>query len=74
MAVNCDPNALLDAAKCFRCVPDGMQAAVQTFLLAVIAGGSTDPEVLMKQAACFRCADGMQAEIQTMLLCQIVNK
>jgi hypothetical protein len=74
MAVNCDPNALLDAAKCFRCIPDGMQAPVQTFLLAVIAGGSTDPEVLMQQAACFRCADGMHQEIQTMLLCQITNK
>jgi hypothetical protein len=52
-----------------------MQSEVQTYLLAVIAGGSLDPNTLMQQAACFRCIPkGMLAEIQVMLLCNIVNK
>ena len=71
--ISCDPNDLMEAAKCFSCVPRGMQPAVQTYLLAVIAGGSLDPNVLMEQAKCFRCADGMHEDIQSFLLCQIVN-
>lgn len=34
-----DPNALLKAANCMRCV-DGMHAEVQTWLLCQIAGGT----------------------------------
>ena len=71
-AVNCDPNALLQAAACFKCLPPGAQSEVITYLLAVIAGGSTDPNTLMQEANCMKCIpDGMQAEIQTYLLCQI---
>lgn len=74
MAVDCDPNSLMEQAKCFKCIPNGIQMEIQTYLLAVIAGGSTDPAVLMEQAKCFRCIpQGMQAEVQTMLLCNIVN-
>lgn len=72
--VNCDPNALMAQAKCLECIPPGLQAEVQTFLLAVIAGGSLDPNVLMAQAKCFRCIDGMHPEVQTYLLCQILAK
>lgn len=74
MAVNCDTDALLDAAKCFKCIPDGEQAVIQTYLLAVAAGGSLDPDVLMAQAKCFKCIPpGMLAEIQVFLLCQILE-
>lgn len=69
-----DPNALLDAANCFRCIPPGEQAAVQTYLLAVIAGGSLDPNELMQQAKCFKCIPtGMLPEVMAMLLCNIAN-
>lgn len=75
MAVSCDPNDLLQAAKCFKCIPEGTQAEVQTYLLAVIAGGSLDPNTLMAQAACFKCIPkGMLPEVMAMLLCNIVNK
>lgn len=74
MAVDCDPNALQEAAKCFKCIPQGAQAEVQTYLLAVIAGGSLDPNTLMQQAAQFQqIPKGMLGEIQVMLLCNIVN-
>lgn len=76
MAISCDTNDLMANAACFdKCIPPGNQAAVQTYLLAVIAGGSLDPNVLMQQAACFKCIpSGMLKEIQVMLLCNIVNK
>lgn len=75
--VSCEPNDLMAAAKCFdSCMPPGMQLAIQTYLLAVIAGGSTDPNVLMQAAKCFDSCipPGMQLAIQNYLLCQIVNK
>lgn len=75
MAISCEPNDLLEAAKCFGCIPAGTQAEVQTYLLAVIAGGSLDPNTLMQQAACFRCVPkGMLPEVMAYLLCAIVNK
>lgn len=75
MPISCEQNDLLAAAACFaERIPPGQQAALQTYLLAVIAGGSLDPNVLLEEARCFRCADGMLMEIQTYLLCQIANK
>jgi hypothetical protein len=75
MAVSCDPNDLMRAAACFdKCIPPGMQSAVQTYLLAVIAGGSLDPQVLMDAAKCFKCIPpGELAGVQAMLLCNILN-
>lgn len=75
MAQNCDPNALVQAAACMRCIPDGMQAEVQTLLLAIIAGGSLDPTTLANQAKCFKCLPPETLlEVQVFLLCQIANK
>ena len=78
MAINCDPKALADAAKCFQsCIPAGMQPAVQTYLLAVIAGGSLDPKVLLAAATTpgksFLVLEGVQQEVQAYLLCQIAS-
>jgi hypothetical protein len=75
---DCTPQGLASAAQCFdSCVPPGMQQALQTYLLAQIAnsvaGTSTDPEVLAQQASCFFCNYGMDAPIQTFLLCKIVT-
>lgn len=40
MSLNCDPKALADAARCFQsCIPAGMQAAVQNYILCHIAQG-----------------------------------
>jgi hypothetical protein len=75
VALDCtNTDALMEAAKCFKCIPAGMQSAVQAYLLAVIAGGSLDPNTLMQQAHEFqRIPKGMLGEIQVMLLCNIVN-
>lgn len=77
MAISCDTNSLMQASACFdSCIPPGKQLAVQTYLLAVIAGGSLDPNVLMQAASCFESCipSGMQLPVQNMLLCNIVNK
>ena len=52
MALSCDnPSELADAAKCF-CIGDvKVQKSIELYLLAQIAGGSTDPKVLAQQAA-----------------------
>jgi len=77
MAVNCDPSSLADAAKCFdSCIPPGDQLAVQTYLLAVIAGVALDPSALANAARCFQqcIPKGEQLAVQNYLLCLIVNK
>lgn len=73
MPISCDAQSLADAAKCYDCLPVGIQLSIQTYLLAVIAGGSLDPQTLANQARCFRCLEGMHAEVQAYLLCNIVN-
>jgi hypothetical protein len=72
--VNCDPEALAAAAKCFECLGAERLAAIDTYLLAVIAGGSLDPETLAAQAKAFQALQGRQLQVQNYLLCQIVNK
>lgn len=48
--------------------------SVKTYLLAVIAGGSVDPVVLLDQSKCFQCIDPETSRnLQNWLLCQIVN-
>ena len=73
MAVSCEPADLAEAAKCF-CLPEHLQLAVQTYLLAVAAGGSTDPGTLAESAKDFRGLSARQLmEVQAYLLCQILN-
>ena len=75
MAVNCDPSALVAAAKCFECIPPSMQKSVELYLLAVAAGGSLDPSTLVRNAKCFSCIPkSMREPVEEYLLCQIVNK
>lgn len=75
MAVSCDPNALVDAAKCFSCLPPVTNLEVQTYLLAVLAGVTTDPNALAALANQFKTLSPTTLiEVQTYLLCQLVNK
>lgn len=72
MSIDCDPNALMQAAKCFSCIPKGSQEEVMVYLLAQIAGGSTDPATLMQEAKCFKCIPkGELEEVMAYLLCQV---
>ncbi len=76
MAVDCSTDSLVDGAKCFlECIPPGGQLAVQTYLLALLAGGSMDPTVLMNNARCFEACipPGNQLAVQNYLLCQIAS-
>jgi len=48
--------------------------AVKTYLLAVIAGGSTDPTTLMEAAKCYICLTPKQLKLlQPYLMCLISN-
>lgn len=72
--MNCDPDSLVQAAKCWNCIPPGQQLAVQTYLLAVIAGGSLDPDTLLEEAKCFSCLPpSLLSNIIALLLCNISN-
>lgn len=75
-AVNCDPAALVEAAKCMECIPKAMQLPVELYLLASIAGLPTDKagvDAIVEAARCFACARGMLPEVQAYLLCQIAG-
>jgi|KBSSwiStaDraftv2_1062776.scaffolds.fasta_scaffold2398224_1 hypothetical protein len=75
----CDPNALVDAAKCFDCGMSGvMFDAVEIVLLCAIRDGTAlacDPQTLLAQASCIlTCIPvGMMPAVKVSLLCQILN-
>lgn len=70
---DCDPTALLEAAKCIEaCTTEGQRLAIIVYLLAKIAGESTDPTALMEAAKCILClTDGQMEAIRVWLTCQI---
>jgi len=71
---DCSTSTLASNSNCFSYLDQHQQAAIQTYLLAMIAGGSTDPETLAVQAKCFECLSEKElAQIQAYLLCQIVG-
>lgn len=75
----CDPNTLLDAAKCFECNLTGdLYAAAEIVLLCAIRDRTTqscDPQTLAAQASCIRgCIPlGMMPAVKLSILCQIAN-
>jgi len=74
-----DPSVLANTANCFACtIPPGDQLAVQTYLLAVIAGVDTSAagvQALVNSANCFACTipPGMQLAVQNYLLTQLLS-
>jgi hypothetical protein len=78
MAVNCDPAALVAAAKCFSCIPPQMQKPVELYLLAVANGFATDKNgvnTIVANAKCFSCIEKeMREPVELYELCQLVNK
>jgi len=75
MAVSCAPEDLEEAAKCFVCIPEGKRLAVMIYLMAQIAGSSTDPEVLLENAECIACKipQGKQLAVLISLACEIAG-
>lgn len=74
MAISCNTDDLAAVAKCFSCLPPRTLLEVQTYLLALIAGASTDPNTLAVQAKCFSCLDAPTLQqVRVYLLCQIAT-
>ena len=76
MAISCTPSDLSAEASCFECqLSEVQRSAINTYLLALLAGGSTDPQTLLNSATAFQNLSPLQlAQIQAYLLCAIVNK
>ncbi len=78
MATPTDPSVLANDARCFDClIPPGYQFAVQTYLLAVLAGVPTDEDGvqnLVNQARCFQCVipPGAELAVQNYLLSLLI--
>ena len=74
-----DPSGLANLSTCFLCtIPSGMQLAVQTYLLATIAGVDTSSagiQTLLQNAAPFESTVpmGMQLAVQNYLLVQLLS-
>jgi hypothetical protein len=63
---------IAQGANCL-CLPQGMELAAQTYLLAQLAG-ITDPATIMEGAKCFKCIpDGMQLPAQIFLLNELLT-
>jgi len=75
MAVSCVPADLAENARCFVCnLSPGELESIKIYLLAVIAGGSLDPQTLATEAECFSCLTPGEAQnVELYLLCNIVN-
>lgn len=74
MAISCETNDLLAVASCMQCLEPVQHLMVQTYLLALIAGASTDPNVLIELAKGFqRVPPAVLQQIEVYLLCQIAD-
>jgi len=75
----CDPNTLLEQAKCYQCTLSGdLYPALEIVLLCAIRDGTAlacDPQTLVSQASCIRnCIPiGMMSAVKLSLLCNILN-
>lgn len=77
----CDPNQLLEDAKCFQCKYDSLwtlYAAVEIRLLCAIRDGETlacDPDTLAREAQCIvNCIPpGAMEAVKLRILCDIVG-
>jgi len=75
----CNPQPLMDAAKCFAPLPGNQLSVIMVALLVGILKSKdpmadTSPQSLMDAAACFApLGPGQLQAIQTQLLCEILN-
>lgn len=74
MHVACTLPDLVEAARTLTNLTERERDVIQTYLLARIAAGSLDPQVLLNEAAAFQSYSQSQLlQIQTGLLCQIAG-
>lgn len=68
----CDTNSLINLARTFSSLGAMQHMQVQTYMLALLAGGSTDPSTLAQAARCFSCLTPAQLQqVKAYLLCQL---
>ena len=74
---NCDPNVLLENAKCVEaCTTEGQRQAIIVWLLAQIAGEDADTaeqvNALLGNSKCVLClTEGQMEAVRVWLTCQI---
>lgn len=79
LIMSCDPNTLLEQAKCFQCNGTGdLLPAMEIALLCRMRDGTTincDPQTIINEASCIRgCIPiGAMSAVRVSLLCQILN-
>ena len=74
MAISCDPNALAALATCMQCENPKTHLEIQTYILAVIAGLTTDADALALLAKDFqRLSPATLQQIMVYELCQIAT-
>jgi hypothetical protein len=65
---------LSEASKCIKCLEPGELQYVNTYLLALIAGVSTNPTTLLEASKCLDClTPGQLRQIQVYLLNRFNN-
>lgn len=68
----CDPQALLEAGKCFACLTEKQLDVVTVELIRQWGDSESTPEELLASGKCFDCLTTQQLEIaQAQLLCNI---
>lgn len=74
MHVACNLTDLVEAARTLTNLTERERDVIQTYLLARIASGSLDPQVLLNEASAFQSYSQSQLlQIQTGLLCHIAG-
>lgn len=72
MSVSCEPNDLMQAAKCF-CYDQKQSDAVEIYLLLQISGLTLTPSELAEASACY-CMPPKESEaVKAYLLCAILQ-
>ena len=73
--MSCDYQSIVNASKCYECIPPNAQMGVHTWLLKSISGYTGDVNSLMNAARCIASCipPGMLNEVKTRLLCEVVD-
>ncbi len=76
----CDPDALLESAKCYLCtVPRGLAPYAEIALLCAVRDGDTsvcaDVQAVIAAAVCLECKIplGMTPYVRLAILCDIIS-
>ena len=67
----CSPADLIEASRCFACIPDGMQMQVIIYLLNEQLPAPLTVKELLAAAPCGECIpDGLKPQVISYLLCR----